>query len=234
MAVLRDRGVVKVDEPAAGAVAVEQQSAVPTRRGLLLMAGTMGAAVVAAACEATAPPEPAPGAHPGAPSAAPRAPTPSPGSPAVPTQPGSPTVPPTLPEPTVDPVLPGLPPLPTDWAEASALHAARRLSWGATPSLAAEIDQVGLVTWLDQQLDWESIDDSHIDALVAPWPRPGRTATQILADQEWLVPVEMAAHETLRRCFSNRQLHEVMVEFWFDHFNVDVNHIPVALPHAGV
>lgn len=107
------------------------------------------------------------------------------------------------------------------------MHAARRLTWGATPALAAHIDQRGLQPWLEDQLNWRGVDDSHIAAMVAPWPKPNQSASVIKSNgQDWLVPQEMAAHETIRRCFSNRQLHELVTDFFHDHFNVDANHTP--------
>ncbi len=104
------------------------------------------------------------------------------------------------------------------------MHVARRLTWGATPALATGIEQLGLAAWLDEQLAWRSIDDSHVAPMLTAWPRPDMTAPALKADQPWKVAQELAAHETIRRCYSNRQLHEVMVDFWFDHFNVDIHH----------
>lgn len=116
---------------------------------------------------------------------------------------------------------------PPGWTLTSGDHAARRLTWGATPALAAEIDRVGLGPWLDRQIAWRAIDDSAIAPMVAPWRRPAQSAPEIRSGgQDWLVPQEMAAHETIRRCFSQRQLHELMADFFHDHFNVDVNTTP--------
>lgn len=118
-------------------------------------------------------------------------------------------------------------PKPPPWSGTTGMHAARRLSWGATPALAAHIDRRGLQPWLEEQLNWRAIDDSHIAAMVAPWSRPTQSAPVIKANGgDWLVPQEMAAHETIRRCFSNRQLHELLTDFFHDHFNVDANHTP--------
>lgn len=133
---------------------------------------------------------------------------------------------PTLP---LSPPGPGLPPTWPPGARADSKHVARRLTWGVTPSSAADIKRRGLIPWLDEQLDWRSIDDSHVAPMLTPWPRPTASPSAIKADKDWLVPMEMAVHETIRRVFSRRQLHEVMADFWFDHFNVDVNHYPARL-----
>lgn len=116
---------------------------------------------------------------------------------------------------------------PPPWAGTTGMHVARRLTWGATPALAAHIDRVGLQTWLGTQINWRAINDSHIAAMVAPWPKPTQSASVIKADgQDWRVPQEMAAHETIRRCFSQRQLHEILTDFFHDHFNIDANTSP--------
>ena len=121
----------------------------------------------------------------------------------------------------------GAPAGPPVWGGTTGSLASGRLTWGSTPALAAHIDRVGLDVWLERQLAWRNIDDSHIPAMVAPWPRPALGAAEIRQlGQEWLVAKELAAHETIRRCFSNRQLHEVVVDFFHDHFNVDVNTTP--------
>lgn len=128
---------------------------------------------------------------------------------------------------------PGLPPVPSAWANANGLHVARRLTWGSTPTLAAEIESKGLAPWLEQQLAWQSLDDSHIAPMVAPWPRPSWDAQQVKDTESWRVPTEMAAHETIRRIFSKRQLQELVADFWHDHFNVDANISPSQyhMPH---
>ena len=113
---------------------------------------------------------------------------------------------------------------PALWAGTTGMHAARRLTWGATPSLAAEIDRIGLQKWLERQINWRAIDDSRMAGMLAPWPRPDMSAPALDADSPWRIAQELAAHETLRRCFSGRQLHELMVDFWSDHFNVHVHH----------
>ena len=113
---------------------------------------------------------------------------------------------------------------PSQWAGTSASHTARRLTWGMTPQLTDEIRSLGLEAWLDQQIAWRSIDDSQMAAILAPWPRPDMSAVALADDSPWRIAQELATHETLRRCFSRRQLHELMVDFWSDHFNVHVHH----------
>ncbi len=115
---------------------------------------------------------------------------------------------------------------------ALALHVARRCSYGPTPDLLAEIRAVGPTAWIDGQLAWTAIDDSAADAIVTAWPRVGQTADQIAAGpQPGAVRSDLAAATAARAVFGRRQLHEVLVDFWWNHFNVDVTN-NAAGPHC--
>jgi uncharacterized protein (DUF1800 family) len=110
---------------------------------------------------------------------------------------------------------------------AQVLHVAKRLSFGPTPELLAEIRSVGITAWIDQQLAWESIDNSSVDAILTSYPRSLMTAAEISAGIEpWRTRQEMAAATIARAVWSKRQLHELLVDFWSNHLNVDINHDP--------
>ena len=105
------------------------------------------------------------------------------------------------------------------------LHVARRLSFGQTPALLAEIRAIGTTAWIDRQLAWQSIDDSVVDGILRSYPRSLMTATEITAGAEpWRTRQEMAAATVARAVWSSRQLHELLVDFWSNHLNVDINH----------
>jgi uncharacterized protein (DUF1800 family) len=101
-------------------------------------------------------------------------------------------------------------------------QALNRLTFGARPGDAARIRAAGLESWIDRQLDPKRIDDSAADMMVPALPTPpsefatpqearrfGRTAVQALA-----------AAKVIRAVHSERQLEELLVDFWFNHFNV--------------
>lgn len=115
---------------------------------------------------------------------------------------------------------------PTDGAS-SALHVARRLSFGQTPQLLAEIRAVGTTAWIDRQLAWESIDDSAVDQILTSYPRTLQTAAEIAAGPNpSATRAEMAAATMARAIWGRRHLHELLVDFWSNHFNIDINHDP--------
>src|SRR5689334_15327628 len=81
---------------------------------------------------------------------------------------------------------------------------------------------MGLHAWIDQQLAPSRIDDSALASRLPAMPdtpktitspqdarRYGREAVQVLAQAK-----------VMRAVYSERQLEEVLVDFWFNHFNV--------------
>ncbi len=105
---------------------------------------------------------------------------------------------------------------------AAALHVARRLTFGATPALVNEITTKGVQTWIDEQLNWQSIDDSQMDPIIACFPGVTEAAVTLRsAPYRKTVNFNLAGATVARAVWSRRQLHELMVDFWSNHFNVD-------------
>src|SRR5947207_1316235 len=134
----------------------------------------------------------------------------------------------------------------------SALHALNRLAYGPRPGEADRVAALGVMRWIDQQLDPEGIDNRALTArehgfkildydrrdlaqryFEAQRERRERKLAAGAADtmgaQEQPGPKEQAGRRlagqfmdlTLTRAaLSERQLYEVMVDFWSNHFNV--------------
>src|SRR5689334_899060 len=80
---------------------------------------------------------------------------------------------------------------------------------------------MGLASWIDRQLHPERIDDSAVSALLpslepAPTGADPRELRRFARQQIQ----SLAAEKILRATYSERQLQEVLVDFWFNHFNV--------------
>ncbi|HEV2616613.1 MAG TPA: DUF1800 domain-containing protein [Candidatus Acidoferrales bacterium] len=150
------------------------------------------------------------------------------------------------------------------------LHALDRLAYGPRPGDVERIRKIGLENWIDQQLNYDSIDDSALESKLAEFKTLKMSSEQLLgkypppnqaAKREGLTPQEvrqqyqqqmqakrqemrqqgidpgMIQYETMpgpqriqaeldlatvdRAIYSNRQLYEVMSNFWFNHFNVN-------------
>jgi uncharacterized protein (DUF1800 family) len=116
-------------------------------------------------------------------------------------------------------------------------HALNRLTFGPRPGQVEAIQKLGLERWIDQQLTPSSLDDSALAGRLTPLPeRPeaiGRLAAarnaseqerqqmQRMARQAARQEVQaLASQKITRAIYSERQLEEVLVDFWFNHFNV--------------
>ena len=100
----------------------------------------------------------------------------------------------------------------------------KRISFGPHRDELAAIRALGIDAYLEQQLDYLSIADGTLEAdIAALFPLTLQTPEQLLAgfpDNIGLVATQMIAATQYRQMFSKRQLYELMVEFWSDHFNI--------------
>ena len=116
------------------------------------------------------------------------------------------------------------------------LHVLDRLAYGPRPGDVERVRRIGLDTYLAEQLDPERVDDAVSDVALRPlrtlgmgtaellreYPRPDKDGKESLDRRPAQLALEMQAAKLLRAVLSERQLQEVMVDFWFNHFNVDV------------
>jgi uncharacterized protein (DUF1800 family) len=130
------------------------------------------------------------------------------------------------------------------------LHAINRLTYGARPGDFERVRAIGLSGWIDRQLRPRTIDDSAteralaelttirmpIAELLREFPRPDPKMREKIARGEmtrqemqerypmekrpFRITAELQAAKIIRAVTSERQLEEVMVDFWFNHFNV--------------
>ncbi len=102
------------------------------------------------------------------------------------------------------------------------IHILNRLTFGPRPGDLREIQSIGISEWIDSQLHPGKIEDTwttartrHFEALHA-WP-----LGELLEYSPSELLDQMTRDKILRATHSNRQLQEVMVDFWTDHFNID-------------
>ena len=103
-----------------------------------------------------------------------------------------------------------------------ATHVLNRLSFGPRPGDRAELLRLGIRGWIQQQLQPETIDDAWTDARTRHfeslnvWPMG-----ELLEYNAKELLDQLTRARILRAVHSRRQLQEVMVDFWSDHFNID-------------
>ena len=137
-------------------------------------------------------------------------------------------------------VASGAPTVPDD--DRAAAHALNRLAYGARPGDVATVRAMGVATWIDQQLHPDRIDDVALEArlatlttltldsrtIVEHYDRPAVAARRLGSKtgktpelhKSRLVLEQLEAAKILRAVYSERQLEAVLVDFWFNHFNV--------------
>ncbi|MBI2491458.1 MAG: DUF1800 domain-containing protein [Candidatus Rokubacteria bacterium] len=130
------------------------------------------------------------------------------------------------------------------------LHALGRLTFGPRPGDVERVRALGLAAWLERQLAPERVGDVAVDRtlgdlttlamsipeLLREYPRPDPAMREKMQGGQMTrrelmeryppekrparIAGELAAAKMLRAVASERQLQEVMVDFWFNHFNV--------------
>ncbi|HVQ24735.1 MAG TPA: DUF1800 family protein, partial [Planctomycetota bacterium] len=133
------------------------------------------------------------------------------------------------------------------------VHVVRRVTYGPRPGDLERVKAMGLSVWLERQLQPEQIDDSAVERGLAAlptltmsiaelqraYPRPDPETRQKLARGDMSpremreqyptdkrparIVGELQAARMLRAATTERQLQEVMVDFWLNHFNVFAN-----------
>jgi uncharacterized protein (DUF1800 family) len=135
-------------------------------------------------------------------------------------------------------------------ADQRILHALNRLGYGPRPGDVERVRRMGLAAYIERQFDPRSIPDPAVEQALAAYPALAlSTATLVreyplptpqvrerltsgeMSRQEMMemypaerrpavITVQMQAARISRAVASERQLEEVMVDFWFNHFNV--------------
>jgi uncharacterized protein (DUF1800 family) len=117
-------------------------------------------------------------------------------------------------------------------------HLLNRVAFGPRPGDPERVRKLGIDHYIDQQLHPERIDDSAIASrlvsipsirmstpeILEKYPRPQRLTRALGVNRNQPRPQqllqELIAHKIVRAVHSERQLQEVMADFWFNHFNV--------------
>lgn len=103
------------------------------------------------------------------------------------------------------------------------LHLLRRATWGPTPDLHRRIRRMGADAWLDEQLRPARIDDRYCASLITErFPRLSWTLREAYQhqDESWQLMWDLGKAAIVRAAWSERQLFEVLVDFWSNHLNV--------------
>ena len=123
-------------------------------------------------------------------------------------------------------------------AEQKTIHFLDRTSFGAIPDTVQRVNRVGMSAYLDEQLEPEKISDNWVEEKVSAlktirlnsgelfelYPPPKLAKERGMAGDMMRAPrmiiYELQQARLLRAVQSQRQLNELMVDFWNNHFNI--------------
>ena len=104
---------------------------------------------------------------------------------------------------------------------ATVTHALNRLTFGPRPGDLDGVRQMGLAAWIDEQLHPARIDDRAAEARLPQLQEPPDSSDPRDLRRFARLQIDtLASDKVLRAVYSERQLQEVLVDFWFNHFNV--------------
>jgi uncharacterized protein (DUF1800 family) len=116
-------------------------------------------------------------------------------------------------------------------------HVLTRLAFGPRPREVNDVTKLGWKRWVEQQLHPEEIDDRATEQLIAEkCPTLSMSLSEVQSldkpgnqqdrDERTRIKNELRDSVLLRAIYSERQFQEVIVDFWRNHFNVDVTKVP--------
>jgi uncharacterized protein (DUF1800 family) len=106
------------------------------------------------------------------------------------------------------------------------MHLLNRLTWGPRKRDLDKLSELGMQGYIEWQLAYEDIPDPDIDAFMVGKPSLSMNHQDLsaLVEKNYNDPYDdMLWSRIYRAAFSERQLYELMVEFWTDHFNVPLS-----------
>ena len=124
--------------------------------------------------------------------------------------------------------------------EQKVIHFLNRTSFGPTREEVGKVNRLGVRAYLEEQLRPAEISDSLVEEKLAglktmrlssrelielyPPPRQQAGQQEMMGQQQMQGPrtviLELQQARLLRSVYSQRQLYEIMVDFWSNHFNV--------------
>lgn len=108
-------------------------------------------------------------------------------------------------------------------------HALNRLTWGILPGEYARVAALGstpeaaLRAFVEEQLAPEKLEDACVRAALAPLEAIREPVAELYEYKPAQLNDELTRQAVIRAVHSRRQLYEVMVGFWSDHFNIDAS-----------
>lgn len=101
-------------------------------------------------------------------------------------------------------------------------HLLSRAAFGPWPGDLERVKKMGRTAWIEEQLQPDTISDTTCDLRAERFESIYFSAGDAYEFRKPVLRDELTRHALLRAIYSRRQLFEVMVEFWTDHLNIDL------------
>lgn len=101
-------------------------------------------------------------------------------------------------------------------------HLLSRAAFGPWPGDVQRVKEMGREAWIEEQLAPDSLSDTACDLRAERFESLYFSAGDAYDFRKPVLREELTRHALLRAVYSRRQLFEVMVEFWTDHLNIDL------------
>lgn len=99
-------------------------------------------------------------------------------------------------------------------------HALNRLTWGAAPGEYRRVSKMGVNAFIEEQLNPTVISDRRCDGRIAQIESLFEATPELYDYTPRELLNDLTRAKILRAVYSKRQLLEVMIDFWTDHFNI--------------
>src|SRR5262245_4614765 len=103
-----------------------------------------------------------------------------------------------------------------------ASHLLNRCTFGARPGDRELLWSLGSTAWIETQLSSQRIEDTEAERVLRRFATLQEPAGELYEYKPRVLLRDLVSSTILRATLSRRQLWEVMVEFWSDHFNIDI------------
>jgi uncharacterized protein (DUF1800 family) len=103
-----------------------------------------------------------------------------------------------------------------------AFHLLSRAAFGPWPGDLTRVRTMGASAWIEEQLRPDDIKDPLCELRTRKLEVMHASSSDAMDFKREIVRREISRHRFLRAVYSKRQLFEVMVEFWSDHLNINL------------
>jgi uncharacterized protein (DUF1800 family) len=99
-------------------------------------------------------------------------------------------------------------------------HVLNRLTWGARPGDYRRVEKMGVEAFIEEQLSPENIDEPAMELRLMGFESLAEPTEEMYELDQRQLLADMTRAKLVRAVYSRKQLLEVMVDFWTDHFNI--------------